>query len=69
MEKLKFPVTITSVVLFLYGMSVVLNLKYPIIFWLFVLTNILFVWMVIRILKDGKPSEKTFDEAFYEDVD
>jgi hypothetical protein len=27
-----------------------------------------FIWMVIRILKNGTPSAHTFDQKFYDDV-
>ena len=27
------------------------------------------IWMVLRVLKDGEPSEYTFEERFYEDYD
>ena len=34
---------------------------------LFLTLNAAFIWMVIRILKDGEPSTKSFDDYFYED--
>ena len=67
MKALRFPIGITTFVLFFYAISTLVDIPYSLVFMLFLLTNVLFIWMVIRILKDGKPSEKTFDEYFYED--
>ncbi|NQZ76653.1 MAG: hypothetical protein HRT61_11190 [Ekhidna sp.] len=67
MKDTKFPIALTSSVLFVYCVFVVMNIAFPLIFFLFITVNALFVWMIIRILKDGKPSEKVFEEYFYED--
>jgi len=67
MKALRFPIGITTFVLFFYAFSTLVNTPYSIVFALFMLTNVLFIWMVIRILKDGNPSEKAFDDYFYED--
>ena len=34
---------------------------------MFGVSPILVIYMVVRILKDGEPSELTWDEQFYED--
>lgn len=46
-------------------------LSVPIVFLLLYLLVLQcgFIWMVLTILKKGTPSEKTFDEQFYEDAD
>lgn len=36
---------------------------------LFIFSPILVLWMVYTVLKYGKPSGRTFDEYFYDDVD
>ena len=36
---------------------------------MFLLSPILVLWMVYTVLKYGKPSNKRFDEHFYEDYD
>jgi len=69
MEGIRFPVYFTSAVLLLYVTTAALEFPYAVIFWLFVLVNGLLIWMVYRVLKDGKPSEKSFEEVFYEDWD
>ena len=69
MDGIRFPVYFTSAVLLLYVMSAAMAFPYAIVFWLFVLVNGLFIWMVYKVLKDGKPSEKSFEEVFYEDHD
>jgi len=67
MKNLHFPVIATSVVLFIYLISIYTNVVFSIVFMLFLLLNVLTIWMVIRILKDGEPSRQTFDEQWYED--
>ena len=69
MENIKFPIALTSSVLLLYVVTSALNFPYAFVFWLFVLVNGLFLWMIYKILKDGKPSEKSFEDVFYEDWD
>lgn len=69
MKAIKFPIYFTSSVLLLYLVTAALEFPFAIVFWLFVLINGLLVWMVYRVLKDGKPSEKSFDDVFYEDWD
>ncbi len=69
MDGIRFPVYFTSAVLLLYVMSAAMAFPYAVVFWLFVLVNGLFIWMVYKVLKDGKPSEKSFEEVFYEDHD
>ena len=69
MEKISFSITITTLGLALF--IVLCSLSLSLIFlqlYLFGLTGCL-IWMVITILKNGKPSSKTFDERFYEDSD
>ncbi len=68
MKNLHFPVIATTVVLFIYLISVYSSVVFSIVFLLFMILNILTIWMVIRILKDGEPSTRTFDEQWYEDI-
>ncbi len=34
---------------------------------MFAISPFIVIWMVIYILKNGKPSERTFDEYFYDE--
>ncbi|MCG8385936.1 MAG: hypothetical protein MJA30_10370 [Cytophagales bacterium] len=68
MRKIKVPITITTLFLTFYTISPYMGLPYPFIFASFVTVNILTIWMVIRILKDGEASKKTFSEQWYDDV-
>jgi hypothetical protein len=36
---------------------------------LFLFLNGLLIWMVISVLKDGIPSNKRFEECWYEDLE
>jgi membrane protein implicated in regulation of membrane protease activity len=69
MQNIRFPIWLTTIVLFIYVASVAMGFPFPIIFALFLLGNGLLIWMVYRVLRFGQPSEKTFEEAFYEDYD
>jgi len=66
MKKLIWPISVTSFIAFLYLISIALNFPYPFISILFGALPLFTIWMVIRILKDGRHSGKTFDEDFYE---
>ncbi len=67
MKAVQFPIFASTFVLLLYIISVVTNMAFAIIFMLFTLGNVVMVWMVIRVLKDGTPSPHTFEEQWYED--
>ncbi len=67
MKNLFLPIAATTLVLFIYLISVYSNVVFNVVFLLFVTLNILIVWMVIRILKDGEPSGRTFEDQWYED--
>ncbi len=67
MKEIQFPISLTSSALLLYVVFTYFNMPYALVFTLFLVVNVLFIWMIIRILKDGKPSEKSFDDYFYED--
>jgi hypothetical protein len=56
-------------VLAFYVLTPYLGVPYALISTLFISLNILIVWMVIRVLKDGVPSTKKFSENWYEDLD
>ena len=67
MERIKIPIALTTLIVVVYTFSTQLSINYSIIFSLFLIAHVAFVWMVIKILKDGKASQKSFDEYFYED--
>jgi len=63
-------ITIVTGVLIVYIITTHLPISFGIVFEFFLLTGAGLFWMVIVILKDtSNPSNKTFDEHFYEDVD
>lgn len=70
MENIKFPVLFTTAFLLIYSILPVVGVGFSVMKILFVLSQVLVVWLVIRVLKDGKPSEKKFNEGdWYEDSD
>lgn len=69
MKKLVFPITFTTTVWLFYQISPLFD---PTMLWLTIMQVfilVLMVWMIVRILKDGTASEKTFEEHFYDDHD
>lgn len=65
MERIKKPILITTVVWLLAQMSPILG-SGGIVMLATVITFVMVIWMVIRVLKDGTPSDQTFDDQFYE---
>ena len=68
MKRIKTPIAVTTLFLTFYTISPYMGLPYPFIFASFVTVNVLTIWMVIRILRDGEASKKTFSEQWYDDV-
>lgn len=67
MEKIKYPIAITTLVLLVYTLMPYVGLPFAIIFFTMLLLTGLTVWMVIGILKDGKAPDITFEDQWYED--
>jgi len=70
MNKVSISVTITTLLFFIFSVFCMMPIGFSLIFlniFLLVLM-VLLVWMVITVLKHGKPSQYTFDEKFYEDL-
>ena len=67
--KLSTCISLTTGVVFIYVVATTLPIHFGLIFMLFLLSQGLLIWMVLRILKDKRTSVKTFDNYFYEDVD
>ncbi len=68
MKEIIKPVAITTLILVFYLISVYSNMVFAVVFMLFLMLNFFTIWMVIRVLKDGQPSQKTFDDYWYEDM-
>jgi membrane protein implicated in regulation of membrane protease activity len=67
MEKIIFPLALTSLVLVMYCLACLFLIPFPMVISLFLGLHVLLLWMVYRVLKDGTPSKYTFDEKWYED--
>lgn len=69
MSKINFAIGLVTAAFLLFIILCSLALSLVVLqLYLFALTGGL-IWMVITILKDGKPSEHSFDEKFYDDSD
>ena len=69
MKYVKFPVIFTSSFLMVYAMLPPLGAPFFIVYIFFILMNVFLFWMVYRVLRDGKPSGKKFEDYWYDDVD
>jgi hypothetical protein len=67
MKNIKIPIFLTTALLMTYAIIVGFDSLWKVSMILFGLLYIALIWMVICILKYGKPSPHTFDERFYED--
>jgi hypothetical protein len=69
MKSLAACISITTGVVVIYVVMSTLPVAFPIVFWLFLLSQGMLIWMVVRILKDPqKSSTRTFESHFYEDA-
>ena len=70
MKPVKLIVIGVTIYLFLFTLSPVLNLAYALMFILFVIGNVLLLYMVYSVLKYGEaPKRKWKDGYWYSDVD
>lgn len=69
MKNIRIPVYSTSLVLAFYTMTPYMGIPLALFSTLFLFLNGLFIWMVISVLKDGIPSNKRFEESWYEDLE
>jgi hypothetical protein len=67
MKKIKLPVFLVTALAVIYQLSPHIGFSDALIFILFLILPVAVIWMVYRILKDGTPTTKTWDEYFYED--
>lgn len=66
MEQLKAP--LLSATLYIVLMALTPLLGEPIIvFMMFFGLPIILIWLAVRVLRDGTPSTKSFEDQFYED--
>ncbi|MDX5405101.1 MAG: hypothetical protein LPK46_03145 [Bacteroidota bacterium] len=71
MEKVKLPVFVASFYLLIYAFLAQIPFDWSIrlALMMFSLSPLPVIWMVIRVLRDGVESDRTFHEHFYDDVD
>ncbi len=69
MKKIKWPIIIVTTFAFFYQFTPYVGLSDDFILVLFLISPIAVIWMAYQILKNGTPTERTFNEYFYEDLD
>ncbi len=69
MKKIKWPVILVTTYAFLYQFTPYAGFSDQVVILLFIISPIPVLWMAYKILKNGIPSQRTFDEYFYEDTD
>jgi hypothetical protein len=67
MKQLSVPVLIVSTLVLIYALLPQLGFTDRVVLLFFLLLPPATIWMVFRILKDGTPSTKVWEEHFYED--
>jgi len=67
MENIKFPIFFTTAFMLVVNIIPFLSVTYSIIATLLFFAPFIVIWMVLKTLKDGKPSKKTFEMHWYED--
>jgi len=67
-SSLKFAVGFSFVFITAYGLSVLFNWTVAALI-MVSLSPILVIWLAVKTLKDPNPSNNTFEDRFYEDLD
>jgi len=67
MGKIKFPVVTVTFFVVIYNALPFFGVSDSMILALFSISPFPVIWMVYRILKDGTPTNKTWEDYFYED--
>lgn len=67
MKGIRLPVYVVTVYLILYTILHLAGVSLFILMPMFSVSPFLVIWMVYKVLKNGKPSSKTFEDQFYED--
>lgn len=69
MKPIKFTVIGVTVYLMIYSVLPVMNVAYAIMFLFFVIGNVLLLYMVYDVLKNGEDPKKKFSDGhWYSDV-
>jgi hypothetical protein len=68
-DKSILRVFIASLYLLVYIVFLSLESTTRIAFFMFSVSPVMLIWLVVGILKHGKPGKRTFDSYYYEDVD
>ncbi|MBL0358812.1 MAG: hypothetical protein IPP72_18965 [Chitinophagaceae bacterium] len=69
MKAIKFPILLVTLFAVLYNSLPFFGVNQQLITALFAIAPFATLWMVYRILKDGIPTNKTWENHFYEDYD
>ena len=67
MKNIRFPIYYATAYLAIYVLCLETMGMNSMVLILFGLSPLVVIWMVYRVLKDGEPSEKHFEQHFYED--
>lgn len=67
MNRVGSSIAIVSIGAVMFAIMYQLALPFPILFLMLLVAQGGLVWMVITILKQGKPSRHTFDKKWYDD--
>lgn len=69
MQKIKWLIGIVTTYLIIYQSAAFMGFSDNIVVAMCLASSFLLLWMMYKILKNGIPSERTFEEYFYDDYD
>lgn len=69
MKGLWFPISFVTIFLVVYTILAYTSGYGRAVMLMFVMSPFLVIWMVYRVLRDGKPSGREFNDYFYDDID
>ncbi|MEM6737721.1 MAG: hypothetical protein AAGC64_12780 [Bacteroidota bacterium] len=67
MKNIQFPIVISTILVCGFALGSGLEINYKVLGMFFIVVHVSFFWMIYSILKNGEPTNKSFDDYFYED--
>ncbi|OEK01136.1 hypothetical protein BFP97_06265 [Roseivirga sp. 4D4] len=64
MKTMKFSIYLTTAVVVLYTLLTQMGVSFPIVFMLFIVSQIVLVYMIYRILTDKYQTQRTFEDWY-----
>jgi hypothetical protein len=69
MKHIKVPIIVATLFMLFFNLMPYIGAAYTLIALFFIASPFVTFWMVYKILKDGVPPGKTFEDHWYEDFE